>query len=193
MRVRSIARGRTLGHRLVFGLVRLVSGGPIPDIVKMRYYRPRYFGKPFSGLANAVMRGPSDWTVGERELFAAFVSAQNRCQFCATTHEAVASTVLDPALTSAVVADWCTAEVDDRVRATLGLLEKLTLTPEKVQPRDVRALLDAGVSPAAVRDAVYICAVFNTINRVADSLDFELPTRDQLKFASKMLLTVGYR
>ena len=28
-----------------------------------------------------VMRGPSDWSVGERELFAAFVSRLNQCHF----------------------------------------------------------------------------------------------------------------
>jgi AhpD family alkylhydroperoxidase len=27
------------------------------------------------------MRGPSDWSVGERELFAAFVSNLNQCRF----------------------------------------------------------------------------------------------------------------
>ena len=29
----------------------------------------------------AVMRGPSEWSIGERELFAAFVSRLNQCDF----------------------------------------------------------------------------------------------------------------
>ena len=193
MRLQRVAAGQSFGRRIVLRLVRLMSGRDLPDIMKVRYFRPKFFGKPFFQLTHAVMRGPSEWTVGERELFAAFVSAKNRCQFCISAHDAVASAVLDPSLIDAVIADWRTADVDDRVRATLGLLEKLTLAPEEVRPPDVRAVLDAGVSPAAVRDAIYLCAVFNTINRVADSLDFELPTQAELKSAARLLLRVGYR
>ena len=29
----------------------------------------------------AALRGPSDWSVGERELFAAFVSRTNQCTY----------------------------------------------------------------------------------------------------------------
>ena len=193
MRLRGIARGRLPGHRVIFGLVRLVSGRELADIIKVRHYRPRFFGKPFFGLAGAVMRGPSDWTVGERELFGAFVSAQNRCQFCATTHDAVASAALDPSITEAVRADWRAAAVDDRVRATLGLLHKLTLTPQEVEPRDVREVLDAGVSPAATRETIYLCALFNAINPVADGLDFALPTTNELRLSTRLLLRLGYR
>jgi uncharacterized peroxidase-related enzyme len=192
VRLQSVARGR-FARRLVFALARLVTGRDVPDIIKMRYHRPRFFGEPFFKLAQAVLRGPSPWTIGERELFAAFVSARNRCQFCATTHEAVASAVLDPAITAAAVADWRTAAVDDRVRATLGLLEKLTLTPDEVGPPDVGAVLDAGVSPEAIRDAIEVCALFSTINRVADGLDFALPTTADRAFNTRVLLKVGYR
>ena len=52
------------------------------------------------------MRGPSPWTIGEREFFAAFVSSRTAAEFCTTTHEAVASAVLDPSTTAAVVTDW---------------------------------------------------------------------------------------
>ena len=192
MRMHRVARGRHFG-RLAFSLLRWVTGRDVPDIIKVRYYRPRFFGRPFFKLAQALLRGPSPWTIGERELFAAFVSARNRCQFCAATHEAVASAVSDPRTTAAVVANWRAAEVDEKVKATLGLLEKLTLQPDEVAARDVRAVLNTGVSPDAIRDAIEICALFNTVNRVADAFDFALPTNADRAFNTRVLLTLGYR
>jgi hypothetical protein len=44
-------------------------------------YRPEFFGRPCCDFAQMVMRGPSEWTVGERELFGAFTSKLNRCAF----------------------------------------------------------------------------------------------------------------
>ena len=58
-----------------------VLGASPPDVVRMVLYRPGLFGKPYSAWIQAVMRGPSDWTIGERQLFGAFVSRQNRCPF----------------------------------------------------------------------------------------------------------------
>jgi hypothetical protein len=51
------------------------------DVRCMLSYRPELFGLPFSEALQDVMRGPSDWTVAERELFAAFVSSLNQCVF----------------------------------------------------------------------------------------------------------------
>jgi hypothetical protein len=51
------------------------------DVVRTMRYRSELFGRPFSAALQRVMRGSSDWSVGERELFAAFVSAQNQCPF----------------------------------------------------------------------------------------------------------------
>ena len=45
------------------------------------FYRGSFFGKPHTRHTQAVMRGPSEWSVGERELFAAFVSRVNQCEF----------------------------------------------------------------------------------------------------------------
>jgi hypothetical protein len=53
----------------------------VSDVVLMLGHRAELFGQPFSEMLQAVMRGPSDWSVAERELFAAFVSAQNQCPF----------------------------------------------------------------------------------------------------------------
>jgi hypothetical protein len=51
------------------------------DVVRTMRYRSELFGRPFSSALQQIMRGPSDWSPGEREFFAAFVSAQNRCLF----------------------------------------------------------------------------------------------------------------
>jgi hypothetical protein len=55
--------------------------GYVSDISLALRYRPELFGSPFSELLQQVMKGPSEWTEAERELFAAFVSAQNQCPF----------------------------------------------------------------------------------------------------------------
>jgi hypothetical protein len=81
MRLEAVARGRGLGAKGKFAMIRLVSGAPTLDVVKTISFRPGFFGDPYSRLIQEVMRGPSEWTVGERELFAAFVSERNRCEF----------------------------------------------------------------------------------------------------------------
>jgi hypothetical protein len=58
-----------------------MSGFRIPDVVRTLRYRQQRFGRPHAVHTHAVMRGPSAWSVGERELFAAFVSRLNHCHF----------------------------------------------------------------------------------------------------------------
>jgi hypothetical protein len=50
-------------------------------VLKTLHYRPELFGRPYSEALDLAMRGESDWSPGERELFAAFVSALNQCPF----------------------------------------------------------------------------------------------------------------
>ena len=54
---------------------------PVSDIRRILSYRPELFGQPFSAYLEVVLRGSSDWSVGERELFAAFVSRLNQCTY----------------------------------------------------------------------------------------------------------------
>ena len=51
------------------------------DVVRTMRYRSELFGRPFSDALELALRGPSDWSEGERELFAAFVSSLNQCVF----------------------------------------------------------------------------------------------------------------
>jgi hypothetical protein len=79
MRLRRVASGHGLRTKLVLLLIRLQ--GDLDDIVRTLLYRPEAFGRPYSLALHDTMRGPSEWSVGDRELFAAFVSRQNSCPF----------------------------------------------------------------------------------------------------------------
>jgi hypothetical protein len=81
MRLNAVARGDRLVLRLRYAIVRLLSGFRMPDVARTLRYRADRFGRPHSAHTHAVMRGPSEWSIGERELFAAFVSHLNRCRF----------------------------------------------------------------------------------------------------------------
>ncbi len=50
-------------------------------VIKTLLYRSELFDDPFSDALDDVMRGPSDWSIGERELFAGFASHLNQCLF----------------------------------------------------------------------------------------------------------------
>ena len=74
----------------------------------------------------------------------------------------------------------------------LGLLETFTLRPEELTPSAVRAVLDAGVTREAIRDAFYVAFLFNTYDRLADTLGWELPNERYYAKAGQFLLKKGY-
>lgn len=84
------------------------------------------------------------------------------------------------------------APLSEGLRATLAFLEKLTLLPADVDESDVEAVAGAGVSPAALRDAVEVAAAFNTIDRIADALDFAPQNERSLAASTEQLTTRGY-
>src|SRR5689334_1986890 len=92
-----------------------------------------------------------------------------------------------------VLTDWRSALVSEKMRATLGLLEKLTLAPEDVSGADLVELRAAGLSDRAILDAAYVCAGFNIITRIANALDFKVPPDEVFTRASKFLSVFGYR
>ena len=81
MRLRNVERGGRFLDRALFAVVRVASGYRAPDVMRTLRYRREFFGRHQNAHTHAAMRGPSAWMVGERELFAAFVSRLNSCQF----------------------------------------------------------------------------------------------------------------
>ena len=91
-----------------------------------------------------------------------------------------------------VLEDYRTAPIDEKLRATLGLLETMTLHPEQLSGSGVRAVLATGVTREAVRDALYVAFLFNTYDRLADALGWELPDQRYYAKAGQFLLKKGY-
>jgi hypothetical protein len=81
MRLEALDRGHPLSTKALFVVIRLMSGHRAPDVVKTLKYRSEFFGATMSDLFQEVMRGPSAWSVADRELMAAYVSKVNTCEF----------------------------------------------------------------------------------------------------------------
>jgi len=139
------------------------------------------------------MRGPSAWSVGDRELMAAYVSKVNQSAFCVGAHTATARQAYqDEPKVAAVLADLESAPVEDGLRATLRMLGQLT-REGKVGADDMRRVLSAGVSRQQVQDALAVCAAFNVTGRLAEAFGFEVLSPEGFEAGAKYLLKRGYR
>jgi len=81
MRLSVVDHGHAPAEAALLDEIRTHSGAEPLGVVKTIMYRPEIFGRPYSAALDVVMRGPSDWSPGERELFAAFTSLLNQCPF----------------------------------------------------------------------------------------------------------------
>ena len=95
-------------------------------------------------------------------------------------------------LTRAVLDDWRTAPIDKKLRAALNLIEKLTLTPDQIESGDIDALRAEGLGDEAIEDAIHVTVLFNIMDRIADSLGFEIPTAEGFARAADVMLKRGY-
>lgn len=90
-------------------------------------------------------------------------------------------------------ADWRKAQIDDRLRATLGFLEKLTVFPREIDSKDIAELRRTGLTDRAILDATYVCVGFNIIGRIANALGFDIPSEELFSRAAKLLRVFGYK
>jgi len=81
VRLAVVDRGHAPAEAGFLQLIRDRSGQEPSGVIKTLTYRPELFGRPFSDAIQLALRGPSEWSAGERELFAAFTSLLNRCRF----------------------------------------------------------------------------------------------------------------
>ena len=193
MRLRILDNNHSFGTKALFAFIRLVSRQPVLDVVKLVSYRPDFYGKPMSKVTHEAMRGPSAWSVGDRELMAAFIARTNQCEFCTKAHTAVAQRAYgDGKSVSAALSDLDAAKLSEPLRATLLMLGKLT-REHTVSADDMGAVLTAGASRQQIEDALAVCFSFNVIGRLADAFGFAVPNSEAFDAGAKYLLARGYR
>jgi uncharacterized peroxidase-related enzyme len=166
----------------------------LPGISAGFAFRPET-AKPMRELAHILLHEPNSLAPGERELIATYVSSQNDCYFCQTSHGAAAAAHLgDDEIVKRVKSDFQHANISDKLKALLVIAGKVQKGGKNVTPEDVQNARDLGATDIEIHDTVLIAAAFCMYNRYVDGLGTWQP-RDESMYAAmgKHLATEGYR
>lgn len=149
----------------------------VPGIRALMQFRPET-GEPLMILAEALLRGPSPLSRGDRELIATYVSRRNDCTFCTRSHAAFAGAQLEggTALVDAVLENRETAPITPKMRALLAIAEAVAKGGKNVSDPLVEAARAEGVTDVELHDAVLVAAAFCMFNRYVDGLRATTPT-----------------
>ena len=161
----------------------------MPEVMK----RNPDIAEPFYLLNEAIMRGPSAFSPGERELIAAYVSALNGCKYCRASHTSVAEAFgVREGLVGELVDNFDAADVEDGLRAALAYAGKLTTDHESLGEDDVAAFMAAGHDEKALYDVVMVTAIFHMSNNIIHGFGIPEQGPDRLAEATKRMHEMGY-
>jgi uncharacterized peroxidase-related enzyme len=165
----------------------------LPGISSGFAFRPET-SKPMRELAHILLHEPSTLTPGERELIATYVSSQNDCYFCQTSHGAAAAAHLGgDEVVKQVKTDFQSAPVTPKLKALLAIAGKVQRGGKNVTSEDVAHARNLGATDLEIHDTVLIAAAFCMFNRYVDGLGTWQP-HDQTMYAEmgKHLAEHGY-
>lgn len=80
MRLKQLEQPHSLMQKLRFFVLRALLG-QVPGPILALSYRRDFCGKYLARCYQQGLRQAREWSIGEVELFAAFVSSLNRCRF----------------------------------------------------------------------------------------------------------------
>ncbi len=148
--------------------------------------------EPLIQFHEVLLRGPSPFTEGERELVAAYVSGLNHCRYCHGVHVATAELLGAPKNSVArAIENIDTAAIDEKMKPVLRYARKLTQQPNGVTQADADAIFAAGWDETALFHTVAVTALFNFMNRLVEGTGIELDA-SYVKPASERLAKSGY-
>ena len=143
----------------------------LPGIRGPMAFRPET-AKPLNELVEVLLHQPNTLSPGERELIATYVSSQNNCHYCQSSHGAIAAVHLDgnEDLVRRVKLDFHTADVSPKLKALLNIAGKVQQDGKLVTEGDVAAARREGATDREIHDTVLIAAMFCMCNRYVDGL-----------------------
>jgi AhpD family alkylhydroperoxidase len=171
-----IERGACFNHRLLRRFISLASGMRFRGAARIALKKRPLLGTSLGAWTQSAMRGPSAWSIAERELMAAMAAQWNACAFCTDMLGAAAARHIGGATVDAVLSDYHSAPISDGLKATLEFLEIMTLRPRSVTEAHVNAVIESGISMETLIDAIEVGVVLKLISRYASALDFAAPT-----------------
>jgi uncharacterized peroxidase-related enzyme len=166
----------------------------LPGIRGPMAFRPET-ARPLNELADVLLSRPHSLTPAEREIIAAYVSAQNDCQYCQTIHGAIAAHHLggDEALVAAATRNPSQAAISDKLRALLVIASKTATSGRAVTGEDVARARAHGATDLEIHDTVLIAAFFCLCNRYVDGLATWTPQDpDFYRQRAAIVATHGY-
>jgi len=166
----------------------------LPGIRGPMAFRPET-AKPLNELVEVLLHQPNTLSPGERELIATYVSSQNNCHYCQSSHGAIAAVHLDgnEDLVRRVKLDFHTAEVSPKLKTLPTIAGKVQQDGKSVTPTDVQHARDEGATDLEIHDTVLIAAAFCMYNRYVDGLATIQPEDPDLyRRRGKMIADDGY-
>jgi uncharacterized peroxidase-related enzyme len=143
----------------------------LPGIRGLFAFRPET-AKPLCELAEVLLHQPNTLSAADRELIAAYVSSQNECFYCQTSHGAIAAYHLggDQGTVGAVKKDFETAPISNKLKALLAIAGEVQKSGKQVASEDIEKARQQGATDQEIHDTVLIAAAFCMYNRYVDGL-----------------------
>ena len=144
-------------------------------------------------LSHQVMFEQAPLSQALRELIAAYTSSLNHCDFCRNAHAAVASHLYgSEEFVRNVLEDPEKSSLEEREKALLRFVRKLTLDPGAVNEGNISALKCEGWDETAIYYAIYACALFNFYNRFVSGNGVKLVSEEAFHRLSERIARNGY-
>jgi len=140
----------------------------LSDITDITWNDRKRLG-PLDKASQQIMRGKSNFTYAQKELFAAYVSGLNACSFCYGSHVAVAENFgVSPKIVEELLEDITSAPVKNNEKPLFSYLKKLTLSASKLTQKDADDVFNAGWNEEDLQEVILIGCLFNFYNRLLD-------------------------
>jgi uncharacterized peroxidase-related enzyme len=144
------------------------------------------------GLARSMLFVDGALGREHKEMISTFVSATNKCDYCADSHaysfrEQGGSS---SALGAVLACDPDSHSIQPNERTLLQFVKKVTEESHAITPADVEAMRVAGWTDLQIAEVIHVTALFAGFNRVVNA--FGLPSQELLKLFEQTLKNQGH-